>query len=141
MSWAPDPRIAASSLFAAELELCHVRLQDDARWPWLVLLPRVEGATELEHLSVADRARLLEEVVLAGAAVRAVGEAAGLAVDKLNVGALGNVVSQLHVHVVGRRREGDPAGSGPVWGFGTAEPHTLRSRDRLVGVTRNAIII
>lgn len=127
MSWAPDPRIAASSLFVADLELCHVRLQDDARWPWLVLLPRVEGATELEHLSPEQRARLIEEVVRAGAAARAAGAALGLAVDKLNTGALGNVVAQLHVHVVGRRRAGDPAGNGPVWGVGEAAPY---ARDR-----------
>ena len=122
MRWAPDPRIAGSSLFVAELELCHVRLQDDARWPWLVLLPRVEGATELEHLSADQRALLMEEVVRAGAAVRTIGAAAGLVVDKLNVGALGNVVAQLHVHVVGRRKLDDPAGDAPVWGFGAPRP-------------------
>ena len=120
VDWALDERIAAASLEVTDLELCHVRLQDDARWPWLVLVPRRAGATELSDLAPAERALLMEEVVRAGEAVRAVGEALGLAMDKLNVGALGNVVPQLHVHVVGRRREDDPAATGPVWGSGTA---------------------
>lgn len=139
MGWAPDPRIAASSLFVAELGLCHLRLQDDARWPWLVLVPRVEGATELEHLAAADRARLMEEVVRAGAAVRRLGEALGPAADKLNVGALGNVVPQLHIHVVGRRREGDPAGAGPVWGCGTPTPYGESAGERAVATVRAAL--
>ncbi len=139
MSWRPDPRIAATSDPAAELELCHVRLQDDARWPWLVLLPRVEGATELEDLAPANRARLMDEVVRAGAAVRAAGEALGLPVDKLNVGALGNVVPQLHVHVVGRRRSGDPAGSGPVWGAGVAETYSAERRAPVLEAVRRVL--
>ena len=101
-----------------------MRLQDDARWPWLVLVPRRERLTELEDLPAQDRARLIEELVRAGAAARGAGAAVGLAVDKLNVGALGNVVPQLHLHVVGRRSDGDPAGAGPVWGCGLATPWT-----------------
>lgn len=139
MSWRPDPRIAATSEPVAELALCHLRLQDDARWPWLVLLPRAEGATELEHLAPADRARLMEEVVRAGAAVRAAGAALGLPVDKLNVGALGNVVPQLHVHVVGRRSLADPAGAGPVWGAGVAEAYTAERRTPVLEAVRRAL--
>ncbi len=138
VEWALDERIAGSSHPVAELELCHVRLQDDARWPWLVLVPRRAGLTELEDLDAAGRVMLLEEVVRAGAAVRAVGAALGLAVDKLNVGALGNVVPQLHVHVVGRRRSGDPADGGPVWGFGLAQALDERGRDRAVEAARAA---
>ncbi len=114
-----DPAFLASSHALEELPLCHVRLQDDARWPWLILIPQVAGAREIEDLTVAERRLLLEEVVAAGNAVRALGAALGLAVEKLNVGALGNVTPQLHVHVVGRRA-GDPAWPGPVWGFGEA---------------------
>ena len=111
----PDAAFEGGSQALADLDLCAVRLQLDARFPWLVLIPRVAGARELEDLSTADRARLMEEIVLAGAAVRAMGEAAGRPVYKLNVGALGNVTPQLHVHVVGRRLD-DAAWPGPVWG-------------------------
>jgi len=114
-----DPAFEATSEPLADLELCHARLQDDARFPWIVLIPRIAGLRELEDLSPADRARLMEEVVAAGAAVRRIGHELARPVEKLNVGALGNVTPQLHVHVVGRRSD-DPAWPGPVWGAGEA---------------------
>ncbi|WP_333896955.1 HIT family protein [Brevundimonas aurantiaca] len=122
----PDPAFAAGSIAAAEWPLCHVRLQDDARFPWLILIPRVEGAVELEDLSVEQRAVLMEETVRAGALVRRLGP-----VDKLNVGAIGNVTAQLHVHVVGRRRD-DGLWPDPVWGRGPAVPYADDERARLL---------
>lgn len=118
-----DPRLAASSVFLGELDLCQARLQADSRWPWIVLIPRRAGLVELDDLPVEDRRRLLDEMAAVGGAVRAVGNAVGSTVEKLNLGALGNVVSQLHVHVVGRRRD-DPAWPGPVWGFGRPQPYS-----------------
>jgi diadenosine tetraphosphate (Ap4A) HIT family hydrolase len=120
MSFAIDPAFLATSEPLGELALCHVRLQADAHYPWIVLIPRQAGARELEDLSEADRITLMAEIVVAGHAVRAAGAAFGLAVEKLNVGALGNVTPQLHVHVVGRRGD-DPAWPGPVWGHGPAK--------------------
>ncbi|MCC7268669.1 MAG: HIT domain-containing protein [Caulobacteraceae bacterium] len=117
-----DPAFLATSEPLAELTLCHVRLQADARWPWLVLIPRIGGLREIEDLAAAQRALLMEELVRAGAAARAAGLALGRPVEKLNVGALGNVTPQLHVHVVGRRLD-DPAWPGPVWGVGQAIPY------------------
>ena len=116
-----DPAFLATSHALGELSLCHARLQADARWPWIVLIPRVAGARELEDLTPDQRGRLMEEIIAAGAAARALGRVMGFAVEKLNVGALGNVTPQLHVHVVGRR-PGDAAWPGPVWGVGTAIP-------------------
>lgn len=120
-SFAPDPAFAAGSHAAAEWELCHVRLHDDARFPWLILIPRVDDAVELEDLPESQRAVLMAEIVRAGEQVRALGELLARPVDKLNVAALGNVTAQLHVHVVGRRR-GDALWPDPVWGRGPAEP-------------------
>lgn len=120
----------AGSVAAAEWPLCHVRLQDDARFPWLILIPRVEGAVELEDLSVEQRTMLMEETVRAGALVRRLG-----AVEKLNVGAIGNVTAQLHVHVVGRRRD-DGLWPDPVWGRGPVVPYTDVERARLLGVVK-----
>lgn len=133
-----DPAFVATSEALGDLPLCHVRLQADARYPWIVLIPRIPGARELEDLSPADRARLIEETVLAGAAVRAAGAALGLAVDKLNVGALGNVTPQLHVHVVGRR-VGDPAWPGPVWGHSAAEAYSPAALAVAIEAARRAL--
>ena len=110
-----DPAFAVGSVPAADWALCRVRLQDDARFPWLILIPRLAGVTELDDLSVDQREALMEEIVRAGALVRALGEASGRPVEKLNVATLGNVTAQLHVHVVGRRRD-DGLWPGPVWG-------------------------
>jgi diadenosine tetraphosphate (Ap4A) HIT family hydrolase len=120
--FALDPRLEAGSIFLADLPLCQARLQADWRWPWIVLVPRRSGLRELEDLEPHDLNALTRETLAASRAVRAVGEAAGYPVEKLNVGALGNVVAQLHVHVVGRRSD-DPAWPGPVWGFGAADAY------------------
>lgn len=133
-----DPAFVATAAELGELPLCHARLQLDARYPWVVLIPRVGAARELEDLSAEDRARLIEETVLAGAAVRAVAEALDLAVDKLNVGALGNVTSQLHVHVLGRRI-GDPAWPGPVWGHSPGQAYAPGVLERAVAAARKEL--
>ena len=112
-----DPAFERTSHAICDLGLCAARLQADARWPWVVLIPRVERAREVEDLSLDRRVLLMAEIVAAGEAVRAVGGATGLLVEKLNVGLLGNITPQLHAHVVGRRA-GDAAWPGPVWGVG-----------------------
>jgi diadenosine tetraphosphate (Ap4A) HIT family hydrolase len=133
-----DPAFVATSAELGDLPLCHARLQLDARYPWVVLIPRIGGLRELEDLVQADRARLMEETVRAAAAIRAVAEVLGLAVDKLNVGALGNVTPQLHVHVLGRR-VGDPAWPGPVWGHSPADAYAPNVLDRAVAAAREAM--
>jgi diadenosine tetraphosphate (Ap4A) HIT family hydrolase len=117
-----DPAFLTTSEALRELPLCEARLQLDARFPWIVLIPRVDGTVEIEDLSVEERAMLVAEIALAGEAVRAMGAALGRPVEKLNVGQLGNITRQLHVHVVGRRAD-DPAWPRPVWGQGTAEAY------------------
>lgn len=121
MTWTPDPAFAASSHIVTELDLCQLRLQDDARFPWLILLPRAPHAVELTDLPRKDRGRLNGEIDRAALAIRALGEHLDRPVDKLNIAALGNVTPQLHVHVIGRRRD-DPVWPDPVWGRGTPEP-------------------
>jgi diadenosine tetraphosphate (Ap4A) HIT family hydrolase len=123
-----DPAFEAGSRAAGELPLCHLRLQNDGRYPWVILIPRRPGLVELEELTPDERALLMEEIVRAGEMVRALAEMDGAPIDKLNVGALGNVTAQLHVHVVGRRR-GDEAWPGPVWGQGQARPYAPEALD------------
>lgn len=133
-----DPAFVATSHKVADLPLCEVRLQDDARYPWLVLIPRQPGLREIEELDVGHRIQLMEEIVLAGSAVRAVGAIVGLAVDKLNVGALGNVTAQLHVHIVGRRAD-DPAWPGPVWGHSPAAAYSTEGLAAPIAAARSAL--
>ena len=125
--FAADPAFEAGSVFAADWPLCQVRLQDDARLAWLILVPRVDGAVELDDLTLEQRAILTEEIVRAGNLVRAMGQAAGRPVDKLNTAALGNVTRQLHVHVVGRRRD-DGLWPDPIWGRPGATPMVAADR-------------
>lgn len=120
------PAFLSTSEPLTSLRLCEARLQSDARFPWIVLIPRRAGARELEHITNGDRAELMEEIIAAGAAVRAIGAALGRPVEKLNVGQLGNVTPQLHVHVVGRRPD-DPCWPGPVWGQGEPKPYDDRA--------------
>jgi diadenosine tetraphosphate (Ap4A) HIT family hydrolase len=136
----PDPAFITTSAAVGDLPLCHVRLQLDARYPWIVLIPRKIGLREIEDLAAADRIALIEETVQAGSAVRAVAEGLGLAVDKLNVGALGNVTPQLHVHVLGRR-VGDPAWPGPVWGHSPAVAFEHEALDRAIKAARVALTL
>jgi diadenosine tetraphosphate (Ap4A) HIT family hydrolase len=128
-----DPRLAADSLLVADGPLSQFRLVDDARFPWLVLVPRVPGAIEWIDLSGADQRLLLAEVNLAGRLLRGLGP-----VHKLNIGALGNVVRQLHVHVVARQ-EGDAAWPGPVWGAGVRQPYVAATREALLSSLRSAL--
>jgi diadenosine tetraphosphate (Ap4A) HIT family hydrolase len=114
------PRLAADTVFATDWALSRVMLMNDARYPWLVLVPRRAGLTELHELSIGDRALLIEEIALASERLKALTGAA-----KINTGALGNLVPQLHIHVVARK-PGDAAWPGPVWGQGAAVPYEPR---------------
>lgn len=133
-----DPAFLATSEPLGELQLCHARLQADARFPWIVLIPRIDGARELEDLTPEQRRLLMDEILAAGEAVRAVGRALGCEVAKLNVGQLGNVTPQLHVHVVGRRPD-DAAWPGPAWGHGAAEPYVRETLDGALAAARAAL--
>jgi len=132
------PAFPPTSEALGDLALCHARLQADARYAWIVLIPRIAGAIELEDLSPNDRAALTEEIVRAGLAVRAIGAALGRPVEKLNVGQLGNVTPQLHVHVVGRRAN-DAAWPGPVWGVGAAEAYGAEALAKAVAAARGVL--
>lgn len=108
-----DPRLEQDSVFIADGPLSQVRLMNDARYPWLLLIPRVADASEWIELGGGQQRLLLAEVNQVGALLR---NEPG--VEKLNIGALGNIVRQLHIHLVGRH-DGDAAWPGPVWGNGS----------------------
>jgi diadenosine tetraphosphate (Ap4A) HIT family hydrolase len=125
-----DPRLAADTVLVADGPLSQLRLMDDARFPWLVLVPRVPGAVEWLDLDGGAQRLLLAEINLAGKLLRALGP-----VHKLNIGALGNIVRQLHVHVLARQ-EGDAAWPGPAWGSGPASRYDEPTKLALVARLR-----
>ncbi len=127
-----DPRLAADTLFVADWELSRVLLMDDGRFPWLILVPRRAGLVELSDLDLDAQMRLLREIDRAMALLRSLAPC-----DKLNIGALGNIVRQFHVHVVARR-ESDAAWPGPVWGSGAAVRYEVLARDFLLDRLRAA---
>lgn len=117
MSWSLHPQLAADTHLVASLELSELRLMDNRLHPWLILVPRVEAAIEWFDLPESAQHGLLAEMGVAGRLLRELH-----APDKLNVAALGNVVAQLHVHVIARFRD-DAAWPRPVWGAEPAEPY------------------
>lgn len=125
-SFALHRRLEADTAFLADWALSRVLLMNDARFPWLILVPRRANLSELHDLSHAERMVLIEEIARASRGLKTIAGA-----DKINVGALGNIVSQLHVHVVARRQS-DGAWPGPVWGRGTAIRYGKDARDALI---------
>lgn len=121
-----NERLQADTHPVADLDLCRVLLMNNALWPWLILVPMRDGAVEIHRLAEDDQATLMREIVRASRALETL-----FAPDKMNVGALGNMVPQLHVHVIGRMR-GDLAWPGPVWGSGHAEPYEPAAAAALV---------
>lgn len=128
-----DPTLAADTVALADLDLCTVRLAKDARFPWLILVPRRPGMAEIIDLGDMDRAVLFDEILLASRVLKA---ATGC--DKLNVAALGNQVRQLHVHVIARFA-GDAAWPRPVWGVGEPVAYEAAARDRLMVRLRESL--
>lgn len=110
-------QLEADTVSLVDWRLSRLLLMNDRRFPWLILVPRVMSVSEVFDLPVADRAVLWREVDEAASKLKAETGA-----QKINVGALGNIVRQLHVHVVARN-EGDGAWPGPVWGSGTRIPY------------------
>lgn len=132
-TFALDGRLAGDTIVVGDLALCRVLMMRDARYGWLVLVPRRPGMVEVSDLSEDEQALLWREVSLAGHALRGIGPC-----DKLNIGALGNIVRQLHVHVVSRR-EGDDAWPGPVWGHGASQPYAPDEAARRVEALKAAL--
>jgi len=112
-----DPQLAKDTVHMGDFPLSQVRLMNDANYPWFVLVPRRSGVTEIYHLGEKDRHQLMRE-----AAALAENLADIFAARKMNVANLGNMVSQLHVHVI-VRKESDAAWPGPVWGSVPAKPY------------------
>lgn len=127
------PRLQADTFFVADCPLSRVLLMNDARYAWLVLVPRRANISELFELEKASREVLLEEVARCAKTLKTITSAA-----KINIGALGNLVPQLHVHVVARNPS-DPAWPSPVWGHSPAIAYAPAEQAALIARVVNAL--
>lgn len=121
-----DARLARDTELVASLGLCQLRIMKDARWPWFVLVPQRNAVSEVFELKPLDQALLTFETNMVAEALK---QATGA--EKINVAAIGNIVRQLHVHIVARS-EGDPNWPGPIWGFGQPEAYDETEKQALI---------
>ncbi len=116
-------QLKSGTYTVTRLALCRVLLLNDSSVPWLILVPEVPGISEIHELSILDRTVLMEEINRASLALQEL-----YAPDKLNIGALGNIVPQLHIHIIGRYKS-DHAWPGPIWGSGSGKPYDVNEVD------------
>lgn len=125
MAFVLDPRLLADTFHVVSLPVCDLLVMNDSRYPWAILVPRIEGARELHDVDANLQHDIHHELMQVSRAIAAWG-----GVEKVNMGALGNIVAQLHIHIVGRHA-GDPAWPGPVWGHSPRVPYGLGEVDPL----------
>ncbi|ATH83220.1 HIT family protein [Ectopseudomonas hydrolytica] len=128
--FALDSRLQQDCLLIGDFPLCRLLLMNDANYPWFILVPRREEVSELFQLDAADQRQLWQETTLLAETLKDT-----FAADKMNVATLGNVVSQLHMHVIVRRR-GDAAWPAPVWGRNPPRPYEEEQVRQLVSKLR-----
>jgi len=131
--WSLHPRLAADATPVGDLPLSRVLAVDDANFPWLLLVPRRAGASEIIDLGELDQAQLTTEVARVASALKRI-----TSCDKLNVAAIGNLVPQLHIHVVARRRD-DAAWPRPVWGAVPPRPYAVGELELFIAALRSTI--
>jgi diadenosine tetraphosphate (Ap4A) HIT family hydrolase len=132
-AWSLDPQLARDGAMIGDLPLARVLAMNDANYPWLILVPRVAGAVEIIDLDDEQQAQLMDEIAMLSRVLRDTTRC-----DKLNVAAIGNVVAQLHVHVVARRRD-DAAWPRPVWGAVPARAYEAAELARFIAGIRQEV--
>ncbi len=134
-TWSLHPQLTADTTPVGDLPLSRVLLSNDANYPWLVLVPRRAALIEIIDLEENEQIQLMGEIAQAAQALKHATEC-----EKLNIAAIGNVVPQLHVHVIARRHS-DPAWPKPVWGTVPATAYKPNVRNGLIGGLRRALSI
>jgi len=132
-TWSLHPQLAADTVAVGDLALSRVLLANDANYPWLILVPRRPGFTELTDLEPNEQVQLIGEVDAAARALKSVTEC-----EKLNIAAIGNIVAQLHVHVIARRHS-DTAWPRPVCGAAPARIYDQAALEKLLAALRRRL--
>lgn len=128
-----DQRLVSDTVVVADFALCRVLLMNDSRYPWLILVPRIASVSEVFELTAEQQQQLWRETSDVGQVLKKEFQA-----DKINIATLGNVVKQLHVHVVVRMQE-DATWPAPVWGSGVAQPYSADAVAQLRARLRAAL--
>ena len=128
--WALDPQLERDTTAIGDMPLCRVLFSNNADYPWLILVPRRRDMVEIIDLRSTEQTQMMTEIADASIALKAV-----TSCDKLNVAAIGNVVAQLHVHVIARFR-GDAAWPRPVWNATPSRDYEPATRDTLTAALR-----
>jgi diadenosine tetraphosphate (Ap4A) HIT family hydrolase len=137
MAFMLHPRLAADTAVIADWPLSRVLVMNDKRFPWLVLVPRRLDVSEFFDLDDASRSILTNEITRVAKGTKAWAQTHGIC-DKINIGMIGNIVPQLHVHVVARHKE-DAAWPGTVWGVGNAILYGAAELSRMVTELREIL--
>ena len=132
-AWSLHTQLTQDTIDIGDLPLCRVLVIKDANYPWLLLVPRREGAVEIVDLDEVSQAQLMTEVSRVARALKEITKC-----DKLNIAALGNVVPQLHVHIIARRKS-DAAWPRPVWGVVPPLPHDAAEVQNFISALRRKI--
>jgi diadenosine tetraphosphate (Ap4A) HIT family hydrolase len=130
--WSLHPQLESDTAPVGDLVLCRVVSINDADYPWLILVPRRSGVTEIADLG-GDASLLMDEIALVSRVLKHVTRC-----DKLNIAAIGNIVPQLHVHVVARRKD-DPLWPKPVWGLAPPRPGDTAAFARFIAAIRDGL--
>lgn len=128
-----DARLENETIDCGSLGLCRLLLMNDARYPWFILVPQCADVTEIHQLSQEQEQQLWQESRRLSLWMEKT-----FRYDKLNVAALGNVVSQLHLHHVART-SGDPAWPGPVWGHSAGRPYSEAKKEEIRQLVRDGL--
>ena len=131
--WTLHPQLAADTVPLGDLALARVLLAKDANYPWLILVPRRAGVRELIDLDESEQVQLLGEIAACAQALKEI-----VPCDKLNIAALGNMVAQLHVHVIARTTD-DAAWPKPVWGAAEPRDYDAAALQALVAALRHRL--
>ena len=132
-AWSLDPQLERGTQVIGDLPLARVLVMNDANYPWLILVPRQAGAIEVIDLDDEQQAQLMDEIAMLSRVLKDV-----TACDKLNIAAIGNVVPQLHVHIVARRRD-DAVWPRPVWGAAPPRRYARPELDRFIAMIRREV--
>jgi diadenosine tetraphosphate (Ap4A) HIT family hydrolase len=131
--WSLHPQLAADTVPVCDLILSRLLAMNDANFPWLIVVPRRVGVSEIIDLG-DEQSRLMDEISLVSQALKDETRC-----DKLNVAAIGNVVPQLHIHIVARRKD-DAAWPRPVWGAVPRLAYAADAMERFIGAIRDRVL-